>query len=290
MIFIIFKGFPESQKNWSFQWPKTCRKSKYFATFQILHLSNPNEWIFTFELSCGHLVMTIIILEGFPESRKNWSLQWPGPFEIAYFCYFPTFAYFSSKRVNFYRLAVLWSYGDDFHHFRRLSRKSKKLKFSTTLALLKNGQFCYLHNFAYFSSKSVIFYTLAVLWSTSDDFHHFQRLSRKTKKIEVFDDRGTVEKANYCYSPNIAYFSSKCVNFYIWLVLWSSGDAFHHFRRLPRKSKKNEVFNHPGPVEKWSILLFSHFSIFFLQISNILYFSCPVLNLVMIFFNFKRFP
>ena len=149
-----------------------------------MHLSNPNEWIFTFELSCGHLVMTFIILERFPESRKNWSLQWPGSFEIAFFCYFPTFAHFSSKRVNFYRLAVLWSYGDDFHHFRRLSRKSKKLKFSTTLALLKNGQFCYLHNFAYFSSKSVIFYTLAVLWSTSDDFHHFQRLSRKTKKLK----------------------------------------------------------------------------------------------------------
>ena len=47
-----------------------------FANFTFLHIRHPNGQIFTFKVSCGQLVVVFIILEGFPESRKNWRFSW----------------------------------------------------------------------------------------------------------------------------------------------------------------------------------------------------------------------
>ena len=259
MIFFIFKGFPQSRKNWRFWWPRTCQKSQFFATFPILLIFHPNGWMFTFELSCGHLVMIFIILEGFPEIPKNWRFRPPRPcWKMVNFAILTSLHISPPNQKNFYILVVLWSTRDDFHHFQKLpeSRKDvsddhgpvekanffvtfpilhithwnseflnlscpvviwwwfssfwkafqtveKKIEFSTTPALSKNGQFCYFHIFAYFSSKTVKFYSLVVLWSTSDDFHHFQRLSRKSKKLKFSKTVDLLEKSIFAISLSL---------------------------------------------------------------------------------------
>ena len=72
VIFIIFKGFPESQKIWRVSWLLTCEKNFVFGHFTFLHISHRNQQICTFQGSCGQLVVVYIIFKGFPESRKIW--------------------------------------------------------------------------------------------------------------------------------------------------------------------------------------------------------------------------
>ena len=124
------------------------RRNVNFGHFTVLHVSHPNEQIFTFQVSCGHLVVIFIILKDFPESRKNWRFSWPRTCEKSHFWAFHIFAYFSPKWANIYISSVLWSTGGDFHHFKSLSRKSKKLKFFMTADLWRNvnfGHFTVLH-------------------------------------------------------------------------------------------------------------------------------------------------
>ena len=45
------------------------RKNVSFGHFTVLHISHPNGQIFTFQVSCGQLVVVSIILKGFSESR-----------------------------------------------------------------------------------------------------------------------------------------------------------------------------------------------------------------------------
>ena len=158
-------------------------KWQIFATFPILHISHPNERFFLFELSCGHLVVIFITLEGFPESRKNWSFRPPRP----------------CRKVSVLLIS----------HF--------------CIFLLQ------ISNFFTFELSCGLLVMI---------FINYYGFPESRKKIEVFDDCGPVEKANFSYFPNYACFSSKWVNYYIWVVLWSSGDDFHHFRRLSRRSKK----------------------------------------------------
>ena len=94
VIFIILKDFPESRKIWRFSCPRTCEKLSFLGHFTVLHISHPNEQIFTFQVSCGQLVVIFIILKAFSESRKNWSFSWPQTCEkmsilgISQFCIF----------------------------------------------------------------------------------------------------------------------------------------------------------------------------------------------------------
>ena len=76
VVFIIFKGFPQSRKIWRFSGPRTCEKNVIFEHFPFLHISHPNQQICTFQGSCGQLVVIFIILKGFPESRKIWRFSW----------------------------------------------------------------------------------------------------------------------------------------------------------------------------------------------------------------------
>ena len=79
VVFISFKDFPESRKNWSFSWPRTCERIVILGHFTFSLISHPNEQIFTFQVSCGQLVVVFIILKGFLESWKNWRFSPPQP-------------------------------------------------------------------------------------------------------------------------------------------------------------------------------------------------------------------
>ena len=189
---------------------------------------------FKFELSCGHLVMILIILEGFPESLINCSFQpsWP-------------------------------------------CRKSDSFDNFTFLHISPPNQYFFFH----FSNPMVSWW-----W-----FSSFSKAFQKVEKIKVFNDRRPVEKASLCCFPNFAYFSSKWVNFYIWVVLWSSGDNFHHFRRLSRKWKQLK-FLMTADLSKWPIFA----TLQFLHISYpnewILTFELSCGNLVMMFIILEGFP
>ena len=70
------------------------RKIVVFGHFTSSHIFHPNEQIFTFQVSCGQLMIVFIILKAFSESRKNWSFSWPRTCEkmsflgISQFCIF----------------------------------------------------------------------------------------------------------------------------------------------------------------------------------------------------------
>ena len=95
----------------------SLREKCHFGHFTNLHISHPNGQIFTFQVSCGQLVVVFIILKGFLESWKNWRFSWPWPCEKNVIWAFYKFAYFSSKWANIYISSVLWSTGGGFHQF-----------------------------------------------------------------------------------------------------------------------------------------------------------------------------
>ena len=67
------------------------------------------------------------------------------------------------------------------------------------------------------------------------------------------------------------------MDFYILVVLLSYHDDFLHFKTLSREWPKLKYSNDDrGPVEKYDVLLFSQMVIFFIQMSEFLQFSCPV--------------
>ena len=82
--------------------------------------------------------------------------------------------------------SVLWTTGGSFHHFKRLFRKSKKLKVCIDCGPAKKCQFRAFHIFSYTSSKWANIHISSVLWSTSGSFHHLKRLFRKSKILKVY--------------------------------------------------------------------------------------------------------
>ena len=133
VIFIILKGF-KSRKKWRFS---NCGPAKnvIFGHFTCLHISHPNERIFT---------VVVIILNGFLDCRKievfmTAALRRNTIF--FFFCIWHFLAYFSSKWARVYISNVFWSTGGYFHHFKRLCRKSKKLKYFMSPDLRKKMSF-----------------------------------------------------------------------------------------------------------------------------------------------------
>ena len=156
-----------------------------------------------------------------------------------------------------------------FFIFENFSENRKKLKFSPTADL---GNFLGSnHSCAHFPSKRVNLYILVVLEWGYDDFLHFRKLFRKSKKIEVFAHRGPGElfgvKSLMCpfsiQTSEFVYFS--CPRVRIW---W-----FSSFSKTFQKIEKIEVFAHRGPGELFGVKsLMCPFSI---QMSEFVYFSCP---------------
>ena len=143
-------------------------------------------------------------------------------------------AYFPSKWVKLYILVVLeWEY-EDFLHFRKPFKKLKNLKFSATADLW--NLFGSIHSCAHFSSKWVNFYILVVLEWENEDFLHFLKLFKKSKKMKFLP---TADLGNFFGSiRSCAHFPSKRVNSYILVVLEWEYEDFLHFRQLLKKSKK----------------------------------------------------
>ena len=85
--------------------------------------------------------MMFLILKGFQENQKNWNFRWPRPCHKLSFCCFNNFAYLPSKSVNFRISGILMPRYDDILHSKRLSKKSKELRFSMTADLSKMSLF-----------------------------------------------------------------------------------------------------------------------------------------------------
>ena len=149
------------------------RKIVIFGHFTFLHISHPDEQIFTFQVSWGQLVVLFIIFKGFPESRKNWRFSWPRTCEklsflgISHFC---IFLIQMSKYLHFKCPGVNWWC---FSSFLKAFQKVEKIEDFHDRGPAKNCHFWAFHIFAYFSSKWANIYISSVLGSTGGAFHHF---------------------------------------------------------------------------------------------------------------------
>ena len=106
-----FKRLSRKSKNLKLFMTADLQKNVNFGHFTVLHISQPNEQIFTFQVSSGHVVAIFIILEDFPESRKIWRFSWPRTCKkmsilgISQFCIFLTQM---SKYSHFKCPVVIW--------------------------------------------------------------------------------------------------------------------------------------------------------------------------------------
>ena len=159
VIFINLKDFLESPKNWNFSWPRTCEKNVIFGHFTNLHISHPNEHIFTFQVSCGQLMVVFIILKGFLKSRKNWRFSWPRTCDklsflgISQTCIFfiqmNKSLHFKCPVVNWWWLSSIWKtfwkvQKIEIFHDRGPARKMSFLGISQTCIFLTQMSI-YLH-------------------------------------------------------------------------------------------------------------------------------------------------
>ena len=129
----FYKAFQKMAKiEVSDQWLQTCRKMWFFAVFtKIFVFFIQVSDFFYIKVPFCHTKMIFFIIKGFPDNGHNWSFR-PMTVDVknVIFCCFYKYSYFSCKWVNFYSFVVQLSYHDDFRHFKRLSRKWPKLKFS----------------------------------------------------------------------------------------------------------------------------------------------------------------
>ena len=106
-----FKRLSRKSKNLKIFMTADLQKNVNFGHFTVLHISHPNEQIFTFQVSSGHLVVIFISLKDFPESRKIWRFSWPRTCKkmsilgISQFCIFLTQM---SKYSHFKCPVVIW--------------------------------------------------------------------------------------------------------------------------------------------------------------------------------------
>ena len=192
------------------------------------------------------------IFENFSRNRKK--LKFSPTVDLGNF--FGSCAHFPSKWVNLYILLVLeWEY-EDILHFQKLFKKSKKLKFSPTVDL--GNFFGSIHSCAHFPSKWVNLYILVVLEWEYEDFLHFRKLFKKSKKLKFSP---TSDLGNFFDSiHSCAHFPSKWVNLYIIVVLKWEYEDFLHFRKLFKKLNKLK-FSPTADLGNFfgSILSFAHF-------------------------------
>ena len=112
----------------------------FFCICTFLQILQPNEWIFTFQVYFLDFSESLLNWRDY-DDPKNWSFRWLGTWEKWNFLHIHNFTDFAAKWVNIYILGILMSYYDGSLQFKRLSDKSKKLKFFMTADLLKNGIF-----------------------------------------------------------------------------------------------------------------------------------------------------
>ena len=167
-------------------------------------------------MPCGQLLLVCVILKGFQKCRKK--LKFFMTMELVVIL--GHFTYFSPKWANVYFLSVLCSTAGGSEHFKRLSRKSKKLKIFITSAM---------HIFADFSSKWASIYISSVLWSTVV-FNVLKGFPGSPKNWS-FSWLQTSQKIVYFWAFHIfTYLSHKWANIYFSSVLWSTATGLHHLK------------------------------------------------------------
>ena len=159
-------------------------------------------------------MMILISLEGFSENPKNWSFRWLRTCEKSEFLLFSQFFIFFIQMSTFLDFRCPDVNTCDSHQFRRLFRKSQKLKFSMTVDLWKKWIFAVFTIFHFFFHPNKwIFRFLVVLMSIHDDSHQFRRLFRKSQKLKFSMTADLWKKVIFFCFHNFSFFSSKWVNF-----------------------------------------------------------------------------
>ena len=145
--------------------------------------------------------------------------------------------------MNFYFLGILMSYYDDFLQFKRLSKKSKQLKFTMTMDLGKKWNFLHIHNFADSAAEWMNIYILGILMSYHDCSQQFKRLSEESKKNRKFFMTADLLKNGIFFG--YAHFCRFCSQISEFLLLRYPDVIFSWFyliKRLSKKSKKLKFF------------------------------------------------
>ena len=168
-----FKRLSRKSKNLKIFMTADLREKCHFWAFHIFAYFSPKSANMHISRSCGQLVAFSSFLKAFQKVKKFKDFHDSGPATNCHFAAFHILAYFSPKSANIHISRVLWSTGGDFHHFKRLSRKSKNLKICMTADLREKCRFWAFHIFAYFSPKSANMHISRVLLSTGGGFHHF---------------------------------------------------------------------------------------------------------------------
>ena len=212
-------------------------------------------------------MVVFINLKGFLKSRKNWRFSWPRTCEKMSFLAFHKLAYFSPKWTNIYILSVLWSTGGSFHHFERLSGKSKKLKFFMTADLREKCHFWAFHKLAYFSPKWTNIYISSVLGSTMVVFINLKGFLKSRKNWRFSWPRTCEKNVIFGHFTNL-HISHPKEQIFTFQVSW--GQLMVVFINLKGflKSRKNWRFSWPRTCEKVSFLGISQTCIFFIQMSK----------------------
>ena len=220
------------------------------------------------------------IFEKFSKNRKNWSFRPPrtwGTF-LAQFTHVPIF--YPNEWILEY---------EDFLHFRKLFKKSKKLKFSPSTEV--GNFFGSIHKFAHFPFKWVNLYILVFLEWEYEDFLHFRKLFKKLKKLKFPPPPPPPpppDLGNFFGSiHSCAHFPSKWVILYILVVLEWEYEDFLPFLKLFKILKKLKF----SPTADLGTFFWfnSHMGTFFIQMSECLYFSLSWNESMMIFFIFENF-
>ena len=242
----------KSRKNWCFRWPRTCRRfwiSSHMCRFfiqmrEILYFSCPEVKIW-----CSSS-----FLKTFQRIEKIEVFAHRGPVDILGSIH--TCVYFSSKWVNFYILVVLNWKSYAFCIFENFKKKKNEVYTNHRPVDI----FGSIHTCTHFSTEWGIFLYFSCpevkIWCSSSFLKTFQRIEKL--KFSPIMDLSTI-LAQFTR----AHFSSRWGNFYILVVLKWKYDAFLHFEKLFKKSKKLKFS--PTADKLTFLAQFSHVHIFHLN-------------------------
>ena len=218
VVFIILKGFPDSQKDEDFH-DRGPAKNCHFWAFHMFAYFSPKWELLTFQVSCGQLVVVFIIIKGFPGSRKK-IFSWPRTSEklsflgISHFC---IFLIQMSKYLHLKCPVVNWWWFLSF--LKALQKIEKKWRFSWPRPC-KKLSFLGISHFSYWNEQILTFHVscgqLVVVIITLKGFPE----SRKNK---VFNDLGPAKTCRFWALHIFAYISPKWANRYISSIQLSSG-------------------------------------------------------------------
>ena len=140
-------------------------------------------------------------------------------------------------------------------------------------SVFKNEVFFWCEKCPILLSAGITYRILVILMSKHDGFPHFRikvkKPFQKIPKLEVFVDCGPAQKSDFLlFSQLFICFSSKSVNFWIWVILMSMIFFFFFFfffffilEGFPNyNNNKDDVFVDCRPAQKVNYCCFYNFS------------------------------